>query len=151
MFTLKLTIAGATQFVDTSPILTFTEYTDLNAMPPNFAAHILGYSYDVMGTATTARLVARGANVARGTTEEVIFENRDGSASAPAVNSLSQICGPQGLVVPRRYGFEATVQPIPQTLSGDTDTYQLFFSTTLKDDDGTLIVWYKIGEISGAA
>ncbi len=145
LITVKIQIAGVTQYSAATPAVTFREVIDINAHPPSVTARIIGYSYNVAGAANDVRLVLTPAGSASGTDEDLILENRLTSASE-AVNNLISACGPSGRVVPRRYGIEATAQP--PALPGDGvvsgETYQVFLSTLLKDDDGTFYLWYVI-------
>lgn len=145
LITVKIEIPTVTQYVATSPVVTFREVIDINAHPPSVTARIIGYSYNVGGAANDARLVLTPAGSATGTDEDIILENRL-TANSEAVNSFTDACGPQGRVVPRRYGIEATAQPPALPADGVTsaETYQVFFSTLLKDANGTFYLWYVI-------
>lgn len=150
LITVKIELAGAAQYVATSPVVTFQEVININAQPPSVTARIIGYAYNVAGTANDARLVLTPPGSASGTDEDIILENRLTSASE-AVNNFTSPCGPGGVVVPRRYGIEATSQPpaLPGDGIASAETYQVFFSTALKDGDGTFYLWYAIDGLEG--
>lgn len=143
---IKVTIAGVTQFVSTSPIATFSELTGINTSPPSAVARIMGYSYNAgAGAAHAVRLVMTPSNATTGGDEDIILEDR------ASVTSVGNFCGPSGIVVPRRYGLEATAQPpaSPADTIISAETYQLFFSTTGKAADATFYVWYQIEGLDG--
>jgi len=149
LYTVKLSIAGATQFVSTSPVCTFNEFVALNGMPTDVNARIVGYSYTTTGAAHDLRVVLTPPTFATGGAADIILENRL-AANSEEVSEVTQICGPDGLVVPRRYGIEATAQPftIASAVSAAT-TYQLFVSTAAKAAAGTFYIWYRIDGLDG--
>lgn len=144
--TIKVRIAGAAQFVDTSPIAVFAPVDDF---PVNYTARIIGYAYNSAGSAHDVRLVLTPQNVVTGSDEDIILESRSGGSRR--VNSFTSACGPEGIVVPRRYGTESTAQPI--VVPGDEvtsgETYFAFFSTNGKTDDGTFYLWYHVEQLDG--
>ena len=142
LFTVRVRVAGATQFVSTSPIVTFNEFTDLNGTSQSTTARIHGYAYNSAGAAHNVRLVLTPPAAATGADEDIILE-----APSSTINSFSNLCGPGGIIVPRQYGIVANAQPpAGNVITGET--YQLFFSTTGKADAGTLYVWYSVEEFS---
>ncbi len=140
LITLKSTVTGATQFSNASPFCTFREvFTQLNSEPPNVVARIVSYGYNSTGAAHTVRLVLTPPAAATGGDEDIILE-----APTSTVNSFSNLCGPDGIVVPRQYGFSGTDEQPLTTQIVSAETYQLFFSTVGKAAQGTLYVTYKI-------
>jgi hypothetical protein len=120
-------------------MVTFNEQQSIASMPSDWAARILGYSYNAQGVAHTVSLVlAPAAGFAAD--EGIPLET-----PADPVSSFEQICGRDGLVVPRRIGFESTAQPpgVPFVTSGES--FQVFLSTVGKAGDGTFRLWYAVG------
>ena len=147
LITIKVRLLAAAQFVSTSPIVTFREVS-LGPFPVNYAARIIGYSYNSAGNAQDVRLVLTPRTVATGGDQDIILEERTGVPNR--VNSFTEACGPEGIVVPRRYGLEAVAQP-PVTADAVTvgEIYDVFFSTFFKTGDGTFTLWYQIEQLSG--
>ena len=148
--TIKVEIAGANEFLSSSPIVTFTEVlNNLNDLPPSVNPRIVGYSYNSAGAAHNVRLVLTPPGSTTGGAEDIPLEIQ---AGADTVNSFGNFCGPEGIVVPRRYGLESTSQPpaVPGDAVTSGETYQVFFSTNGKADDGTFYLWYQIDGLDGA-
>ena len=122
-------------------MVTFREATDVNAMPPNYAAHIMGYAYNSEGAAHTVRLVM-APGVAGNADEEILLE-----APTSTLSSFTNLCGSDGIIVPRIFGLNDVAQPPAVTTTVGT-TYQVLFSTTDKDGAATFSLWYKIGPVA---
>jgi len=142
VFRVQVRLGGATQFSAATPIVTFQEGTGINGqLAPDQAARIMGYAYNSQGAAHTVRLVlaaAAGGNA----DEEIILE-----APSAAVNSFTQLCGPDGLVVPRRFGIESVAQPPVGTVTS-AQTFVALFSTVGKAAAATFSLWYKVGSVA---
>ena len=149
LINIKVRIAGAVDFVATSPIVTFREVS-LGPFPVNYTARIVGYSYNSIGNAQDVRLVMTPRATATGGDQDIILESKVGVPNR--VNSFAEVCGPGGIVVPRRYGLEATAQPpVTADLVTVGEIYEVFFSTLNKSNDGTFYLWYQIEQLSGEA
>lgn len=135
MILVRSTVLGATQFSAAAAIVTFTEMTDVNAMSPNMAARIMGYSYNSQGAANDARLVL-APSVAAAADQQIVLEN------LTSINNFTSACGPGGIVVPRTFGV---INGSP--FIGSDNTYVVLFSTTGKAGDGTFTLWYAIGDV----
>lgn len=121
------TVAGAGQFSAAAAIVTFIEQTNVNLLPSHVGARIMGYSYNSLGAAHDATLtLASAAGVA--VNLQINLEVQTG------INSFSEICGPDGIVVPRDG-------------NGSGNTFVVLFSTVGKANDGTFQLWYTIGNI----
>lgn len=143
--TIRITVAGGTQFVATTAITTFNEFENLNALPDNYTAKIHHLSYNSLGaahtfTANLSPAVGSAANL------QIILRAVDATTTPATANSFTLACG-DGIVVPRQTGLinNATQAPTDPFPSPDT-SYVLLFSTTGKAGDGTLTVVYSIEE-----
>ena len=131
----------AGDFSSNDPIVTFQEVvSDFNSQPPDITARIVGYSYNSDGREHDVRLVLTPPGQPTGTDQDIPIRIESG------INSFTSLCGPDGIVVPRRYGLSSDAQP-PAT-PGDAvvsgETYQVYFSTQNKIDAGTFYLWYQI-------
>ena len=145
LFTVAVRLPGVTQFSGATPVVTFQEYSNLNAQAPNVTAKLVGYSYNAGGTPVhDATLTLRrpgGANA----DEFILLEERL-AANSGAVNSFSELCGEDGTVVPRQFGLFAAAQPpVIGDLVSTGETYQLFLVTAAKNGSATFTAWYSIG------
>ncbi len=127
MFLVENTVAGVVQFSAAVAAVTFLEETELTDLPSNYAARIFGYSYNSLGTAHTVSLtLAPAAGVANNLIIPI-------ETPVGLVNSFVNICGKEGIVVPR-----------DQTTGV---SFVALFSTVGKDDDATFRLWYAIGDV----
>jgi hypothetical protein len=111
-------------------------------LAPSITARILGFSYNSLGAAHDVRLTLRGpSNVVPNLDDEIILRSESG------INNFAEVCGPDGLVVPREFGIAASNQQPPTSPITTAGTYRVFFSTTNKADAGTFILWYRIDEV----
>lgn len=146
VYLIRSRITGATQFDGVAPIVTFNEFlggtgTQFPALPPSMTARILGYSYASLGAAHTIRLSLRSPlNVVPNLDDEIILRSQSD------VNTFAEVCGPDGLVVPRNFGISASNQQPPVSTITSQATFQVFFTTTGKADAGTFMLWYRIAD-----
>ena len=95
MFRVEITLAGAVQFSDATPVVTFAEeLPTVAAFPSNQAPLILGYAYSALGDPHTVdlRLVRAAGDPANFSIPlEVPGSN---------VTSFEVLCGPEGIAVP---------------------------------------------------
>jgi hypothetical protein len=143
LYTIRSRVTGATQFDATNPIVTFIEFqtagSNLNTLPPEYTARIVGYAYNSHGAAHDVSLLLRPpANTVPNADDQIVLEQLTG------INSFTNMCGPDGLVVPRQYGIAASNQQPPTTQITTAETYRVFFSTTNKANDATFFLWYRI-------
>jgi hypothetical protein len=150
MFHVQITLAAG-DFVETSPVVTFVEGGPLtDASADDVAARILGYSFSApTSTALTWRLalVPSAAVDIRDPTAIVLEDNL---LTGVAGTFFARTCGRDGIIVPRRSGIEAIVQP-PATVNFSGETYVLKFETAGMDADGCFHCWYEVGSTQGAA
>jgi hypothetical protein len=144
--TYRITVTGVTQFSAATPIATFNEQYPLNAAGDNVVARLHMVSYNSLGTAHEVNLrlspgIAAAANL------EIPLRVASATTTPATLNSFSVICGEDGQIVPRQTGLinNATQAPTDPFPSPGT-SYILLFSTTSKDDDGTLTIVYSIGD-----
>lgn len=144
MFLAQTTIAGAVDFSAADPVVTFQEELTVDPMPQDWAPRIIGYSYATSGAAHGVSLVM--APIA-GAAANLLIPLE---TPADPVANFVQMCGRDGLVVPRRIGFEATTQPpvFPGDVQDIGTPFVLLFSTTAKQATGTFRCWYVIGPVN---
>ncbi len=130
LITIDLTIAGVTQFVDASAVVTFAEVTVSSLVDEN--VRIRGFSYNSAGASHEVSLVLTRPGVATGTSADIVLVAESG------INSFARFCD---VIVPREYGIIDTSQP-PLVQSTGILPYTVFFSTTGKTGNGTFILWY---------
>lgn len=143
MFMVETTIAGAGNFSAATPVCTFLEELTVGQMPQDWAPRILGYSYATSGAAHGVRLVMAPAAGGAANLEMVL------EAPTDPVQNFVQICGKDGIVVPRRLGLIGTTQPLTPAdlITTPGDPFVMLFSTTAKQADGTFRVWYAVGPL----
>lgn len=148
VITIRSRITGAAQFDPTTgPIVTFAEWfgggTTPTALAPSYTARIMGWAYNSQGAAHNASLLLRPpANVVPNADDQIVLQTMTNQ------NSFTNMCGPDGIVVPRQFGIAASNQQPPTTQLLTGEFYQVFFSTTNKAADGTFFLWYRIAEES---
>lgn len=141
-FTVSILLTGATQFVSTTPIVTFNEAMSLDTLPSNYYAKIMGFSYTSSGAshAVTMYLASILGSVSANATQRIILEPTD-----PAATTVSRFTVMCNSPVPRTFGWYATAQPPAlANLITNLTSYRLFFATTGKAADATITVWYGI-------
>lgn len=145
MFRISLRLTGATQFVATSAIATFQEVVAGDTYGVEWAAVIKWYEYNSQGSAHTVNLTLRPTWNSNAD-EQMVLE-----APTDAVNNFTYACGPTGgIVVPRRYGIEATAQPVAPGFTAALTSYNLYFTTVGKDNAATLALGYQWERVGGA-
>lgn len=143
LFTVEVRIATAgTQFSIASPVVTFAEYSDINTRGPGTHARLVGYYYNAGGGAVHDVTVFLNRPGAANSDQRVLLDERLASNNE-AVNSLTNVCGPDGIVVPKQFGIYSTVQP-PVGAVQTGETYQLFVLTAGKNSAATFGAWYSI-------
>ncbi len=130
LITVDITIAGAVEFVRTSPVVTFAEVTASTTVDQQI--RLRGYSYNSTGAAHSVDLRLTRPPGPSGTSADIILVQEDG------VNSFARLCD---VIIPREYGVVDTVQP-PVATDTAIAPYQLFFATTGKLGNGTFVAWY---------
>jgi len=85
---------------------------------------LIGYSYNSQGAAHTQRLYLTPTGVTDANFQIELFNNLAGTAG----NSFANLCGRNGVVVPRY-----TPPSVP---------FELRLTTVGKTDDGSITVWY---------
>ncbi len=143
VFTIAVRLATAADQFDPAngPVVTFNEYTNLNAAPPSTTARLIGYAYNSGATPTPTIVVTLRRPGGANADEFILLENRTGTSGNIA--SFTTICGPDGQVVPRQFGiFGTAIPPVGPVMTGET--YQLFVSTTGKNSAATFTAWYSV-------
>lgn len=147
--TIRITVAGATQFSAATAITTFNEFEGLNAMADNFVARIHMISYSTAGAPPTAHEVNLVLAPATGAAVNLQIPIRQAnSTTTPTTLSNFYInCGECGQVVPRQTGLINNATQAPTDPFGSPGTsYVLLFSTVSKAAAATLTVVYSIGD-----
>lgn len=140
MHTIRVTITGANQFTDAGPVVEFTEFEAINSLGPEYAAFIIAMAYNSEGAAQT--VVATLRPPGSSAESEFIEIYRDTN-----VNAFDYSGGYGRRWVPRNLGMAKTgtvVTGLTETFLTTYETYQLFFETTGKNDDGCLTVQFDI-------
>ena len=145
LFLVELQLDGATQFVSTSPVVTFNEYANINTLGPSVTARLVGYWYNAGGGAVHDVTIFLARPGSADVDRRILLEERL-AANSEAVNSLSTTCGPDGFVVPKEYGLGYTAQPVAPGAVNLTseDTFQLFIETANKATTATFGAYYSI-------
>lgn len=132
---IRVTEVGAANFSGE-----FTDFQESvqanNQMPDDYCPIIMGISYNSQGTAHTQDLFLAPTALVADDLKIPLHVPGD------PINSFSILCGACGIVVPR-FTLGGT------GLGGSQVPYILAFETFApKDDDGTLLVWYKWDRVS---
>ncbi len=122
MITVQATQLAAAQFTD--QLITDFLGEGAPGTDTNIQLALLGYSYNSQGAAHTQRLYLTPTGVTDVNFQVELYNNTGGTAG----NSFMQMCGRDGIIVPR-----LTPPSVP---------FELRLTTTGKTDDGTITVWY---------
>lgn len=147
--TIRITVAGVTQFSAATPITTFNEFESLDSIidrGDNIVARLHMISYNAEGTAHEVNLSLSPA-VGSAASLQIPIRLANAATTPTTLNSFLIACGEDGTLVPRQTGLinnatQAPTDPFPTPGA----SYVLLFSTVGKDDDATITIVYSIGD-----
>lgn len=145
MFMNEITLTGVTQFGATTAVATFLESVDPTELSPTVQVRMFGYSYNSLGAAHQINL-ALATTAASPVNEQITLE------AAATANSFQNICGVDGILVPRRQGLQndgAASQLLDVDLNSPNNAppMVLIFVTVGKDNTATFRVWWDLVDV----